>query len=587
MRRRDFALPAFLLLTVCQMGRADDGTAEAEVRFDIQTFGRLPILLNGRVTNFDHYARNAMLRISDRETWQDKDGKSQPAVAWLLELMSGSEVAESVPLIFVEHPHVRKLLELDPGTDERRVSIKELFTKMAPFEERVDEIQKSLTRRTDDERVVLEFSFRLDFLGRVLGVFRRPDLSQEATLIASLRQAMELEKQAIPFVVAPQKPGGPWLTSTYALIQAHVVKKEEVNPASLLYARLIESYRNRDSAAFNQVVQDLTLLIKDQKLSVCPLEFTSPRGWIEEGTPRLVKQHFFGDAEAFGTTVTTLNLFEGTEHLMMHINFFPQGAASRERIVNHWRVDTGRTPQALEAVKTTPVMVGGQTGWQVDIESPDDLPIRSERVLGAGFSHGKQTWVVAGTGPKRLMAKHAKEIEQFVASIKIADPEAMEKWFSLPKPIPLPDVAAGTKAVLTIVPDRQDVWVIQGSYLAEEAPDEKIETMTSIIKSIQFRPRGKGTAAADVLPFTWTLPEDWQVEEFPDGELVVVARTRPAFVAVTIQPLKANGELSLPNLINQWRAKRRLPELPAEKIDTTKTLTVDNRQITFIVAETP
>ena len=77
MRRLVFALSGFLLLTVCQIaGRADDGTAEAEVRFDIQAFGRLPILFNGRVTNFDHYARNAMSRISDRETWQDNDGKS-------------------------------------------------------------------------------------------------------------------------------------------------------------------------------------------------------------------------------------------------------------------------------------------------------------------------------------------------------------------------------------------------------------------------------------------------------------------------------------------------------------------------------
>ncbi len=589
MRRLLFALPAVLLLAIFPTSGWGDGPSQRAARFDDKAFGRLPIQFNGRVTDFDHYARNALLRLSGKETWLDAEGKSQPAVAWLLDLISGSDAFQSAPVVLVEHPPVRKLFELEASAKLRLFPIKDLIPKLEAFEERLADIRKSQTRRTDEESAMLDFADRLECLLRLMAVFRQPDFASNESMLASLQQSQELEKRPIPFVVPPKQPGGEWINLTFALILAHTEKESgiEANPAGVHYAKLIAARRDGDPAKFNQAVQELALLIKDRKLADCPLQFEAPRGWIEEGTPRLVDPYYFGDTRAFGTTVSTLHLFGGLERLMINVNFFPQGAARKEQIVNSWRLSEGRTPLPLDEIRTTPVKVAGQTGWRIDIESPDDLPVRSERMLAVGVSRGEQTWIVTCSGPKSLMTKHVDDFDQFVGSLVIASPAAAEKWLALRKPEP-PANPAGTKVVLALVPDKQSVWMLQGTYFAENAPDQQIEKLRSILKSIRFRPHEKGDTPASRLPFTWTLPEGWQLDESPEGQLVVVSRDQPAFVALEILPLKADGEWSRPALIEQWRAGYRLPELSPEKINaTTETLTADTRQIVLVVEDLP
>ena len=314
------------------------------------------------------------------------------------------------------------------------------------------------------------------------------------------------------------------------------------------------------------------------------------------------KQHYFGDTRAWGTTLTTYHRFEELDMLMMHVNFFPQGATHKEQIVNSWRMSKGRAPLPLNEVRTTPFKVLGQTGWRVDIESPDELPIESDRMLAVGVSLGEQTWVITCSGPKPLMAKHVADFDQFVRSITVTSPEAMEKWLAIPQPEPTGEptaASAGTKLVLAVVPDKQAVWMLQGTYFTEQTPAEQIEKVRSIVKSIRFDPnendkgKGKGKDGREEepgvrLPFTWTLPEGWQLDKSSEGRLLVVSRNRPAFVALEILPLKLDGELSLPILIEQWRAGYRLPPLPLETITANiETVIAGNRKFVLVVEELP
>lgn len=590
MKKLLFALSAVFLLTVCQASRGgEDGPAQPPARFDLRAFGRLPILFNGRVTDFNHYARNALLRVSGNETWLDTEGKTQSSVAWLLELMSESDAFRSAPVVLVEHPAVRTLFELPADTGVQRVPMTDLIPKLGTFSERVNEIQKSQTRRTDDERAVLDFAERLGFLQRTMEVFRLPDFTQRDSIVASLKQSQELEQQAIPLIVPPKQPGDEWLTWTFALIVVQMEQETgiEANPAAVQYAKLMAARRDRDPATFNRIVQELALSIKDRELATCPLEFKPPRHWIEAGTPRLGDQFHFGDTRAFGTTVSTLHLFEGLDRLTININFFPQGAARKEQIINSWRLSEGRTPLPLEEIRTSPVEVAGQTGWRVDLESPEGLPIRSERMLAVGLSRGEQTWIVTCSGPKPLMAKHVKDFDQFVASMVIGSPAAVEKWLALRKPEPAA-FPAGTKGILAVVPDKETVWLLEATYFAEELPDQQIEKLRSVLKSIRSRPKDNGDPPHTRLPFAWTLPEDWQLTESPEGQLSVVSRDQPSFVAMGIRPLKADADWSRPALIDQWRSGYRLPELSPEKLNAaTETLTVVTRPIVLSVVNLP
>ena len=46
----------------------------------IQAFGKLPVIFHGRVKPYDTLARNSLKIVSDRETFVDNQGKTQPAI---------------------------------------------------------------------------------------------------------------------------------------------------------------------------------------------------------------------------------------------------------------------------------------------------------------------------------------------------------------------------------------------------------------------------------------------------------------------------------------------------------------------------
>ena len=51
---------------------------------DLSTFGRLPVMYEGRVKPLDTLARNSLRVISDRQEYRDANGQRQPAIRWLL-----------------------------------------------------------------------------------------------------------------------------------------------------------------------------------------------------------------------------------------------------------------------------------------------------------------------------------------------------------------------------------------------------------------------------------------------------------------------------------------------------------------------
>src|SRR5262249_33650314 len=67
---------------------------DAPKDFHLQDFASLPIIDRGRVKPLDTFARMNLLVLSDRQSFQDKKGQSQPAIKWLLDVMT-SNAAEN------------------------------------------------------------------------------------------------------------------------------------------------------------------------------------------------------------------------------------------------------------------------------------------------------------------------------------------------------------------------------------------------------------------------------------------------------------------------------------------------------------
>src|SRR5580658_7857502 len=72
--------------------------------FDVAGFGRLPVLVNGRVQPFDSVARNALLSMSGRSVVRVQDGLALSPSEWLLEAMTKPDLADQRKIFRIQHP---------------------------------------------------------------------------------------------------------------------------------------------------------------------------------------------------------------------------------------------------------------------------------------------------------------------------------------------------------------------------------------------------------------------------------------------------------------------------------------------------
>ena len=89
--------------------------------FHIQEFGRLPVLLNGRIQPLDSVGRNALLQIRNTasvpleekksyEFW--KHPKKLKADAWVLEVLMNPSLADTRPIFLIHHPDLLNEFQL-------------------------------------------------------------------------------------------------------------------------------------------------------------------------------------------------------------------------------------------------------------------------------------------------------------------------------------------------------------------------------------------------------------------------------------------------------------------------------------------
>jgi ABC-type transport system involved in cytochrome c biogenesis permease subunit len=97
--------------------------------FDIVGFGRLPVLVNGRVKPLDTVARTTLLTLQGRQHVTTRDGRTLVPVEWLLGVLYRPALADSCQTFAIVHPEVLALFGLAPadGAGGKRFS----FTQLA------------------------------------------------------------------------------------------------------------------------------------------------------------------------------------------------------------------------------------------------------------------------------------------------------------------------------------------------------------------------------------------------------------------------------------------------------------------------
>ncbi|MFO1502069.1 MAG: cytochrome c biogenesis protein CcsA [Verrucomicrobiota bacterium] len=280
--------------------------------FDFAGFGRLPVLLNGRVQPLDSVARNSLLSMRGKQTVakEKNNGTYISSTQWLLELMLRPNEADQYRSFRVQHPEVQSLLGVQAHGLEY-LTFDEIAPNLAKIEEQVqpivraeEEKRSSPETRTPFQKDLLHLynslfvyhrlknslqpadsaSFLADRSGKTRtesedGAFLRElesyrtairaalpslqhgDSSQSEhapelqALVEYFRRYQELDRLAYPLIVPPLMPShsrDDWRNLGRSLLEA--LKSGDLHPAVLYFARLGAAYQAGRPAEFNTVL---------------------------------------------------------------------------------------------------------------------------------------------------------------------------------------------------------------------------------------------------------------------------------------------------------------------------------------------
>jgi ABC-type transport system involved in cytochrome c biogenesis permease subunit len=234
-------------------------TPQGEIQID--EFGRLPLVHEGRVKPFDTVARNALRYLSGKQTFVDETGKSikpsQSADKWLLDVIARPEDAVKHKVFRIENIEVLDMLGL-----KRREGLR---YAVAEFSGRIDELdrQSELASALEPARLsvyqkkLLELVKKLR-LYRLLAISFEPPQVREDHAVddwkAAMRQLEALSRMQPPLAIPPDASDGQWESFASAWLKSFGranVLHEAPNPAVLSVAGLLVGYNKSDATMFN------------------------------------------------------------------------------------------------------------------------------------------------------------------------------------------------------------------------------------------------------------------------------------------------------------------------------------------------
>ncbi|MEZ6050021.1 MAG: cytochrome c biogenesis protein CcsA [Planctomycetaceae bacterium] len=266
---------------------------------DIAAFGELPVIDHGRPQPFDSLARNALIALSDRQTFKHDrmDGKerSKSAVNWLLDVIAKPIEAAEHQVFRIESVEMVDLLGLErrPGSWTYSLAeFQEKWSEMRPqLEAAVEADQSSLTLI---QRKQLELQRKVSLYDRLQTGFRdladlTPPLPSQEDMQANKTEAiqqlmavktfMEQANEGIPRLGFPlavpthverseqsfaEMQEADWVSYPLASIYATMDERlgREMPPAFAHLRDIFAAHAKGDASAFNTAVAEYRDLLE-------------------------------------------------------------------------------------------------------------------------------------------------------------------------------------------------------------------------------------------------------------------------------------------------------------------------------------
>ena len=146
--------------------------------FDVVGFGRLPVVVNGRVKPLDTVARTALVILQSSQSAVAPDGTKMTPNEWLLDVLFRSQRADAYQHFEINHPDLLALIGVTPadGRDGKRFSFRQI-------EPKIDELQRQArlagpvegALRTPFQKAVLQLYSNVGLYVRLKASLVAPD----------------------------------------------------------------------------------------------------------------------------------------------------------------------------------------------------------------------------------------------------------------------------------------------------------------------------------------------------------------------------------------------------------------------------
>ena len=256
--------------------------------FDLSSFGKIPVLVGGRVKPLDTVARNSLLIIHGKQELRLEGGRRVSAMQWLADALFNPAVADQYPVFVVQNADVLGLFGWQQS-DRKYFS----FAEFTPFLKQIDEQatqsdKLEAVQRSAYQSAILNLRNGLSLYQRLKNSIQPEDAQNfiaelerfansvpGAAMAASQRAAGEnfdkaklddvahmiqryerLSDMAYVLAVPPNQQNDEWHSVGNSLLRS--VGIGEVHPIVVEYAVVGDAYRANDRPRFNQHVRLLT-----------------------------------------------------------------------------------------------------------------------------------------------------------------------------------------------------------------------------------------------------------------------------------------------------------------------------------------
>ena len=281
---------------------------------DLANFGKIPVLVGGRIKPLDTVARNSLLIIHTKQTLRLNDGRQISAIKWLADTLFNAPVADQYPTFVIQNADVLGLFGWQQS-DRKYFS----FAELTPFLKQIDEQGEQAEKlqavdRSAYQSAILNLRNALLLYQRLKNSLQPEDAENFAAELQAFEKAVpeaaraararetgaafdqaqldqvaevvqgyeRLAEMAYLLAVPPPSGSGDWRSVGQAIMQS--IAARGIDPIVKLYASLGDAYRAGDGAAFDQAVDRLT----DHVAQLQPI-----------GTKRVRYEFFFNAVDPF------------------------------------------------------------------------------------------------------------------------------------------------------------------------------------------------------------------------------------------------------------------------------------------------